>query len=137
MMDHECISDVRVSRTAFHNTLPNVIGPWFPRREDGRRQSLYFASMLALLRPWRQLSLIKTVDNTWEAEFKAFVASTCQRNRDVIAGAQYYYDSRTLAEEKQEKEDAVVDNRQDHITDLEDTVGVHEEESYNSEVCFI
>jgi hypothetical protein len=94
----------RVLRTAFHNTLPSIVGPWFPSREDAHKQSLYFGSMLALLRPWRHLSQLKDDDSTWEEEFTCFVATTGQRNRDVIAGAQYYYDSKNSAEKEHEAE---------------------------------
>jgi len=68
----------RVLRTNFHNMLPNIVGPWFPHRDDLQKQNIYFASMLALLRPWRQLSQLKSKDRTWETEFGIFVQSTSQ-----------------------------------------------------------
>src|SRR6266446_8177011 len=42
-----------VVRTTGHNNLPNFIGRYFPQRDDPDSRSLYCASMLLLLKPWR------------------------------------------------------------------------------------
>jgi hypothetical protein len=60
--------------------------------------------MLALLRPWHYLQKLKPHDKTWEAEFVFFTSSTNQCNQDVLAGAQYYHDSKASAENEREKD---------------------------------
>lgn len=85
-----------ILRREFHNSLPNIVGPWFPRRDDPSPE-YYYASMLALLRPWRCLEILKTPTRGWEEEFSAFVEGGSQRVVDVLAGIQYYYDSKEKA----------------------------------------
>ncbi|KIK81356.1 hypothetical protein PAXRUDRAFT_35889 [Paxillus rubicundulus Ve08.2h10] len=46
-----------------HNTLTNIVGPWFPHCNDPTTHDLYCASMLALLTPWQEISTLKE-DNT-------------------------------------------------------------------------
>ena len=54
--------------------LPNVVGPWFPRR-DGEESTkpFYYASMMALLKPWRDLQALKNYDDEWESVFDRFM----------------------------------------------------------------
>ncbi|KAG1866095.1 hypothetical protein F4604DRAFT_1585958 [Suillus subluteus] len=39
-----------------HNTLPNFIGRYFPRQDDPDIYDFYCASMLLLLKPWRDIA---------------------------------------------------------------------------------
>ena len=50
----------QIAWTKFHNFLPNIIGPWFPCH-DGKDvlKAFYYASMLTLLKPWRNLQHLK------------------------------------------------------------------------------
>ncbi|KAI1782352.1 hypothetical protein LXA43DRAFT_906046, partial [Ganoderma leucocontextum] len=60
----------RIVRSAGHNTLTNIIGSWFPRRDDEGTYDTYCAAMLMLLKPWRDLSSdLKPVDMSWVAAF--------------------------------------------------------------------
>ncbi|TFK80707.1 hypothetical protein K466DRAFT_503419, partial [Polyporus arcularius HHB13444] len=60
----------RIVRTKGHNTLPNFIGRYFPRRDDPDIHSFYCASMLALLKPWRDLAAdLKAPSETWSEAF--------------------------------------------------------------------
>lgn len=62
--------------TAGHNTLTNVIGPWFPHRDDKQCHDLYCAAMLMLLKPWHNLSIdLKPAGMSWRAAFDGFEAS--------------------------------------------------------------
>ncbi|KAG1758309.1 hypothetical protein EDD22DRAFT_735186, partial [Suillus occidentalis] len=90
----------RVTRSAGHNTLPNIVGPWFPRSDDEDIHDYYCASMLSLLKPWRQLAQLKTEQQTWEEAFLAFIATASVWERDIVAGAQYYYECKTAAERR-------------------------------------
>jgi hypothetical protein len=97
----------RLCRGENHNYLPNIVGPWLPRG-DGEEdtKSYYYAAMLAFLKPWRDLR--ELIDNcgSWEMAFNQFMENANQRDRDVIAGCQYYYDSRNVVggEERNEEE---------------------------------
>ena len=87
----------RVIRTAGHNILPDIVGPFFPRHDDPSTEDLYFASVLALLQPWRHLEEIKEVDS-FRAAYEAFVAEASQSDLRVIAGIKYYYECKSAAE---------------------------------------
>ena len=87
-----------MARPENHNFLPNIVGPWFPRR-DGEESTkpYYYAAMLALLKPWRDLRQLKDDNESWESAFMAFIECATQRDKDVVAGSQYYYESRNVA----------------------------------------
>ena len=107
---------IRVARSEDHNVLPNIVGSWLPRRdgEEGSK-SFYCASMLAFLKPWRDLYRLKRDDETWESAFESYMTIASQREKDVVAGCQYYYDTRSVVE------DRVVDEERDMRMD--DDVG--------------
>ena len=87
---------IRTCRLENHNSLPNIIGPWLPRRDgDEETKSYYYTAMLSFLKPWRNLHALKSNDEIWESAFNTYIQGACQRNRDVVAGCQYFYDSRT------------------------------------------
>ena len=64
-------------RSENHNFLPNIVGPWLPQRdgEDSTRP-YYYASMLALLKPWRELEDLKRDDENWEFAFNTFMETS-------------------------------------------------------------
>jgi hypothetical protein len=85
----------RVCRSENHTFLPNIVGSWLPRRDgEENTQSYYHAAMLAFLKPWRTLHDLKTGFEDWESAFRHFMETASQRDRDVVVGCQYYYDSR-------------------------------------------
>jgi hypothetical protein len=86
---------LRVARLDDHNVLPNIVGPWLPRRDgEDNSRGFYYASMLALLKPWRDLRYLKNEEQTWEHAFTFFMANAGQRDRDVVSGCQYYYENK-------------------------------------------
>ena len=82
--------------------------------------------MLALLKPWRDLRHLKTEYESWESAFTMFIEHVTQRDKDVVAGSQYYYDSRNVSTNRninEEKEDDDVNEQDDGYdaeTDVED-----------------
>jgi hypothetical protein len=52
--------------------------------------------MLALLKPWRKIQGLKDESELWEEAFDKFRESMTQRDKDVVAGCQYYYESRSV-----------------------------------------
>jgi hypothetical protein len=90
---------IRIQRSEHHNNLPNLVGPWFPKRDDIHNDNdFYYASLLALLKPWRDLKSLKSVGQTWEQEFERFLQQMSHSEKNVIAGLQYYYQSKNVAE---------------------------------------
>ena len=82
--------------------------PWFPKRDDVHLdQDLYFASVLALLKPWRDLKFLKSIEKTWEQEFNLFLHQASQQEKDIIAGLQYYYESKSLANNQDDDDDEI------------------------------
>jgi len=66
----------RVIRSPGHRNLPNFLGRWFPRNDDETIHDYYCASMLVLLKPWRDLTTdLKLPTESWAASFERFYAS--------------------------------------------------------------
>ena len=82
----------RVYRSSGHETLPHFMGGWFPRNDRLKERELYCASILALLRPWKDLSDLKTDNETFEQVFVAFIDGAPKRTLDIIENIQYYYE---------------------------------------------
>ncbi|KAF8799237.1 hypothetical protein BYT27DRAFT_7264248 [Phlegmacium glaucopus] len=82
----------RVFRTEGHETLPQFVGSWMPRNDRPGDREIYCGSMLALLKPWTDLSDLKTDMETFEQSFHQFVSSTTKRNQDILENIQYYYE---------------------------------------------
>lgn len=81
---------IRVVRTRNHNNLPNIVGRWFPRRDDPAIYPFYCASMLLLLKPWRNLNTdLKGADESWEEAFERFSANADARTRLILSSIQY------------------------------------------------
>ncbi|KAF8119741.1 hypothetical protein EV363DRAFT_1146550, partial [Boletus edulis] len=89
----------RVIRPAGHSTLPDIVGPFFPNRErdDPSAENLYFASMLSLLCPWRNLKDIKGQHEDFQSAYDAFLVMASPNDLDVISGIQYYHDCKNAA----------------------------------------
>ncbi|KIK80329.1 hypothetical protein PAXRUDRAFT_36220 [Paxillus rubicundulus Ve08.2h10] len=80
-----------------HNTLSDVVRPFFPRPNNASTENLYFASMLALLRPWSHLQDIKNGHGDFCSSFDAFRATASQVAVNIMAGIQYYYECKNAA----------------------------------------
>ena len=95
----------RVFRTAGHETLPHFLGGWFPRNDRSGERELYCASMLALLKPWSELSQIKGSNETFGHVFDSFINHASKRTLDIIENIQYYYECYDGAKKRQENVD--------------------------------
>jgi hypothetical protein len=82
----------RVFRTAGHESLPHLVGRWLPRNDRPNERELYCASILALLKPWTDLSDLKTDVETFEQAFQRFLINSDKTNKDIIENIQYYYE---------------------------------------------
>ena len=121
----KCGTHSRTLRSENHNFLPNIVGPWLPRR-DGEEadKCFYYASMLSLLKPWRNLHRLKGENESWEDAFTSFLKGATQRDKDIVSGCQYYYESKHTMTMK-DLEDARLDD--DMNVDIEHAEGCDEE----------
>ncbi|KIO14871.1 hypothetical protein M404DRAFT_118815, partial [Pisolithus tinctorius Marx 270] len=84
-------------RSKGHNTLPQIVGPWLPCHDDSSTYDFYCMCMLALLKPWRIGASLKSSDKGWSEAFERLEASNTPWETHVLAGLQYYYDSKTAS----------------------------------------
>ena len=99
---------LRILRSRGHNQLPNFIGRYFPRADDPDSREFYCACMLLLLKPWRDVRFnLKAPSQSWTTAFDMFVSRAPQKVKDIISGIQYFYESRTTAEEERERDEDV------------------------------
>jgi len=88
----------RILRTLGHRNLPNFIGRWFPRSDDEETKPFYCASILALLKPWRDLGNdLKQPGQTWERAFDGFLGDASWKEKRVISGLQYFHECASAA----------------------------------------
>ncbi|KAG2103161.1 hypothetical protein BD769DRAFT_1696165, partial [Suillus cothurnatus] len=113
----------RVIHCKGHSTLPNIVGPFFPRPNDSTCRDLYCASMLTLLHPWHELKDIKAGFNDFETAFASFLKSASQSDRDFLAGVQYYYDCKAaaVAHWQNDDEGPHLEAKNSHDADMEVT----------------
>lgn len=81
----------RVVRSRNHETMPSFIGQWFPRNDDSRERPFYCASIMALLKPWRNLADIE--GSSFESSFETWSRSTTKSNRDIMENIQFFHDA--------------------------------------------
>lgn len=99
----------RVFRTPGHETLPHFMGGWFPRNDNPRERELYCASILALLKPWSDLSGLKTDIETFEQAFELFIEVAPKKTLDIIENIQYYYECYDGAKRRREMQSTDVE----------------------------
>jgi hypothetical protein len=112
---------LRILRSRGHNQLPNFIGHYFPRADDPDTREFYCACMLLLLKPWRDArSDLKAPSQPWTTAFNIFVSRAPQKAKDIMSGIQYFYESRTAAEEDRERNEDVFVSQSQHTGHIED-----------------
>lgn len=81
----------RVLRSPGHETMPYFPGQWFPKRDDDEENSLFHASMLALLKPWRSLRDLKVDNQSFRDAFDTFVLRAPRATATIIENIQFYH----------------------------------------------
>jgi len=109
----------RVMRRKNHNTLPNISGPWFPKFQDQDQHDLYCACMLAITKPWCHLSDLKDDSLSWSTTLEHLLRSAPGYVQDIIAGTQYYYESKSASEAAHEEHSFVHVNQTDDVTHMD------------------
>ena len=89
----------RIIRSQIHRNLPNFLGRWFPRNDDQEIYDFYCASMLLLLKPWRNITIdLKSSTESWASAFGRFHESAGLRARRVLSGIQYFHECESAAQ---------------------------------------
>lgn len=97
-------SKQRVLRSSGHNVLPNFIGRFFPRRDDPEIYSFYCASMLMLLKPWRDPRTdLKAPSQSWAQAFESFVETAPKKIQNILSGIQYFHDCTQAAKRSRQQ----------------------------------
>lgn len=88
----------RVVRSRGHTNLPNIIGAYFPRRDDPEIRDFYCACMLLLLKPWRNINTdLKLPIESWETAFNSFVNTAPASVTRILSNIQYLHECKTAA----------------------------------------
>ncbi|KAF8811231.1 hypothetical protein BYT27DRAFT_7208658 [Phlegmacium glaucopus] len=82
----------RIFRTEGHETLPQFMGSWMPRNDRACDREVYCAAMLALSKPWKDLSDLKTGLESFDESFERFLQGAGKKIRDIVENIQYYYE---------------------------------------------
>jgi hypothetical protein len=82
-------------RTDHRNILPNFIGRYFPRNDDRDEYPFYSASVLLLLKPWRDVRTdLKNDDEDWAHAFQKFKENADRKILDILSNIEYCYESK-------------------------------------------
>jgi hypothetical protein len=81
-----------VFQTVGHKTLPHFVGRWLPRNDRPQERELYCASILTLLKPWSELSDLKTDTESFKHAFNSFLSAASKQTHDIIENIQFYYE---------------------------------------------
>jgi hypothetical protein len=87
--------------------MPHILGPWFPPANDPSTQTMYYASMLALLKPWRNITDLKEPNQRFSIAYDDFITHASQSTKYVISNIQYFHECSDKAKHEQEKGDAI------------------------------
>ena len=82
----------RVLRSPGHDTMPYFPGRWFPKRESNGDNTLFHASMLALLKPWRSIRDLKTDGQHFCEAFEQFMISAPEETANIIENIQFFHE---------------------------------------------
>ena len=96
----------RIQRSKGHETLPRFVGKWFSRSDTESEKDMHKASMLMLLKPWRNLQELKDNMETFEDAYNRFMAQADEKIHRVVANIQYYYECSDGAKAEREKANA-------------------------------
>lgn len=82
----------RVVKRSGHETMPYFPGRWFPNRNNASELPYFEASILALLKPWRKITDIKTTGQSFHDAYSSFVDTTSQDIHDTIENICFFHD---------------------------------------------
>ena len=93
----------RMQRAPGHEMLPRFIGRWYPRNNDPNGDNeLHGASMLLLLKSWRNLTDLNKDGQSFQQSLAEFVLSASEAQKDMIENIQYYHDCWDVAQKRRD-----------------------------------
>jgi len=93
----------RMQQALGHEMLPRFIGRWYPRNNDPNGDNeLHGASILLLLKSWRNLTDLKKDGQSFQQTLAEFVLSASEAQKDMIENIQYYHDCWDVAQKRQD-----------------------------------
>lgn len=110
------VGPCRIVRTPGHETMPYFPGQWFPKQEPNCKNGLFEAAMLALLKPWRSLSDIRSSHDCFLDAYDSFYASASEHVRDTIQNIGFYYECFDTVSTRQDANLHPSDNSLTHRT---------------------
>ena len=90
---------VRVIRASNHNWLLKLMGRRIPRNDIPQEVELYCATVLMLVKPWRQLSHLREDHATWKEAFDTFMMTAHPGIKRMLENIQDQYRSADAAED--------------------------------------
>ncbi|KAG1859736.1 hypothetical protein F4604DRAFT_1930452 [Suillus subluteus] len=121
--------------------MPHIPGPWFPQSNDHDSHPLYCASMLALLKLWRDMTTLKKMDKTFEITFQTFLSGTPKEVHTIVDNIQYFHECSDQAKREQESHSATHDysfaavESGEHIDDVYEDMDLSNSSEGDAEVA--
>jgi hypothetical protein len=91
----------RIVKAANHETMPYFPGQWFPKRDAMDTSGQFEACMLALLKPWRSITDIKGMHETFNDTYNSFLSSTPDHIQTTIDNIQFFHECAEKATTRQ------------------------------------
>ena len=92
-----------------HRTLPYFVGLPLPRRDDEKTHEKYCATMLMLLKPWRDIQIdLKGNSETWKEALEDFVSQEGKQMVRKLSNVHYFHDCLSAAVKDKRAEAAAV-----------------------------
>ncbi|KAI6116457.1 hypothetical protein F5141DRAFT_1213054 [Pisolithus sp. B1] len=105
LLDYECRGS-DLEDISFMKLIIDTYEELIPAEEREKRSSpssIPTVDMLALTKPWRQLSDLKSSHQCWSSELEQWLLDAPSYVQTLVAGIQYYYDAKLAGEAKSEK----------------------------------
>ncbi len=117
-----------IVRSPLHRNVVNSVGRFFPSRDNPTSYPFYCASMLLLLKPWRNINTdLKAADQSWADAFAEMESTVSEHVTRILGGIQYYHDCRSAATPDQARDaNCPVDNPQSHVRQMDDSMEVED-----------
>lgn len=92
----------RILRSDDHETIPYFPGSWFPRDDETGDYPLFCATSLALLKPWRDLTMLKDSTQSFREAYDDFLSTAPESILRTIENIQYFHRCSDKARETNE-----------------------------------
>jgi hypothetical protein len=91
----------RIFRGAKYEAVLQFIGTWFPCSNSG---DSYFASILMLLKPWRQLDDLTTGFSTFELAFQDMMTKGGHKYRRIVQNIAFFHECSDSSKKRKDEE---------------------------------